>query len=148
MSWSYLSSAPGSSDRSWIRFRIQDNSSDDQLLSDEGLDLLLADAGREKSAVQAARTIAAQFTRRANKEVGKLKIRMGDLAKQYFDLADSLEFEFSASLTGGGTGMYAGGTSLDDINTEREDPDRPPPSFETGQFEFPGTRDTRERGLI
>ena len=135
MTWSYLSSDPGSSDRSWIRFRVQDNSSDDQLLQDEGLDLLLADAGKQKAASQAARTIGAQFSRRANKEVGKLKIEQGKLAKHFFELADELEKEFAASITGGATGMYAGGITRSDKRLEESDPDRVPSAFTIDQFD-------------
>ena len=141
MTWSYLSTAPASSDRSWIRFRIQDNSSDDQLLQDEGLDLLLEDAGREKAAEQAARTVAAKFARRADKEVGKLRIASAQLAKTYFDLADALKQEFAGSITGGASGMYAGGTSLSDMQTEIDDDDRPEPAFKRKQFDFPGSGD-------
>lgn len=147
MTWSYLSSDPGSSDRSWIRFRTQDNSSDDQLLQDEGLDLLLADAGKQKAAAQAARTIGAQFSRRANKEVGKLKIEQGRLAKHYFDLADELEKEFAASVTGGATGMYAGGVTRSDKRLEESDPDRVAPAFTIDQFDNPraGSANAGER---
>jgi hypothetical protein len=136
MSWTYLSSAPGSSDLSWIRARIGDTSSGSALLSDEEINLFLSDYGNKYEAgAAAARSVGAQFARTATKEVGRLKISMTDASKYYFDLADSLGRE--ADVNDGG--FFAGGISQSDKKTQTDDSDWLGASFSRGQFENPGS---------
>ena len=62
MTWSYLSDAPGSSDRSWVRLMIGDNSSGAAQLQDEELDVLLSDQGsKERAAIAAARAVGGKY---------------------------------------------------------------------------------------
>ena len=139
MTWSYLSSEPGSSDRSWVRLKIGDNSSADQQLQDEEIELLIVDEGsKERAAIAAARALAAKFARRSDKVVGRLRIAMSQVADHYFDLADNLEKGLSRR-SGGASGIYAGGISRSDKQSEEADTDRVDPGFERQQFDHPGT---------
>jgi len=140
MTWSYLSSDPGSSDRSWVRLRIGDHSSGEQLLQDEEIEVFLSDAGSKYSAAAAAaRAIGAHFARKVDKAVGKLRISMQQASEGYFDLADRLERE--ASIGDGATGSlqlpYAGGISLADKAVDESDTDAPDYAFTRGQFDHP-----------
>lgn len=141
VTWSYLSSGPGSSDRSWVRLRIGDNSSDDQLLQNEEIDLLLESEGSKyAAAAEAARTIAAHYARRVDRTIGRLRISMQQASERYFTLADKLDDEAASGAAGsvGMSGMYAGGISIADKEAEEADTDRTLPDFYRGQFDNHG----------
>lgn len=136
MSWSYLSSGPGSSDRSWIRARIGDTSSGNPLMQDEEIDMLLDDYGNKwEAGAAAARSIGAQFARQVTKQVGKLKISMAEASNSYFDLAKQLESE-SRQHTGG---VWVGGVSNADKESNTSDTDWAGSMFTRGQFDSPYT---------
>lgn len=131
MSWSYLSTSPGSSDRSQVRLRIGDTSEDAALLQDEEIDALLAmGGGMLRAAELAARTLGARYARRVDRTVGKLSIKYSEIGRHYFDLADAIKAE--GQLT---AGAYAGGISASDRASEEADLDRPARAFELGQFD-------------
>lgn len=135
MSWSYLSSEPGSSDRSWVRLVIGDNTTADEQLQDEELDVLISDQGsKERAAIAAARALGARYARKADKTVGRLSISMSQISQHYFDLATELG-KTLGRLTGGANGMYAGGISESDKDSEIADTDRVAPAFSIGQFD-------------
>lgn len=137
MSWTYLSTAPLSSDRSFIRFRLGDTSSGDILLHDEEIDGLLATYGsRYTAAAEGARSIAAKLGRRVDKTAGRLSLRQSQAAEFYTKLADRLERE---AVVSGGGGIYAGGLSVAESEADRQDPDLVQPSFYRDQFTYPGT---------
>jgi len=136
MTWSYLSSEPGSSDRSWVRLVIGDNTTADQQLQDEELDVLISDQGsKERAAIAAARALGARYARRADKTVGRLSISASQISQHYYDLAKELQ-KTLGRLTGGADGMYAGGISVADKAAETADPDRVAPAFSAGQFDI------------
>lgn len=132
MTFSYLSSGPGSSDRSWVRLRIGDNSSSNYRLEDEEIDVLLDDYGDKYSAgAAAARSMGADFSRQTTKTVGKLKIAMAEASQHYFDLAEQLDKESQVHAGGG----FAGGISISDKETQTDDTDWQGSFFERGQFD-------------
>jgi hypothetical protein len=140
MSFSYLSSGPGSSDRSWVRLRIGDTSSGDVLLQNEELDVLLADEGtKHGAAAAAARAIGAQYARKVDKQVGRLRISMAQASEHFFSLADKIEQEEVTSGSDTLNPPYAGGISLADRESDAADTDRPDYAFTRGQFDHPGT---------
>lgn len=131
MAWTYDSTAPGSSDKSWVRMRIGDTSSGDQLLQDEEiLAILSVEGDRTVSAAVAAESIGARFARQVDKTVGKLSISMAQASQGYFGLAKRLRSEISLS-----GAPYAGGISVSDKAVDTSDTDRVAPAFYTGQFE-------------
>lgn len=138
MSFSYLSSGPGSSDRSWIRMRLGDTSSGTAMLQDEEIDAFIDEYGdKHTAAAAAARTLGAQYARQVTKEVGKLKISMAEASQHYFDLADRMERESQKNLSGDTGGAYAGGISQSEKDSDYADTDWVGSRFQTGQFDNP-----------
>lgn len=135
MTWSYLSSAPGSSDRSWVRLMIGDNTTAAEQFQDEELDVLLSDQGsKERAAIAAARALGAKYTYQADKTVGRLRISASQKAGHFFKLADQLEKDLRSRAGG----AYAGGISIADKALDREDPDAVASAFARGQFDTIG----------
>lgn len=133
MAWTYLSTAPGTSDRSWIRLRTGATSSGDQLLQDEEIDALLTQEGNKWTAgAMAAETIGAHFARQADKTIGKLRIAMSQASLGYFRLANRLRSEGGLRVA-----PVAGGISVSDKETVEKDTDRVAPSFTVGFTDYP-----------
>ena len=138
MSWTYDSTAPGSSGKSYVRLRIGDVSSGSQLLQDEEIEVFLtAETNWLRAAALAARSVAGSFSRKTDKTVGKLSIKAGSASGYYSDLAADLMREADRK-----AGAYAGGISIADMDETRDDTDSPTPAFERGQFDNPGTDST------
>lgn len=137
MTWTYTS--PGTSDKDWVRFRIGDTDTSDQLLSDEEiLSLITEEGSKEAAAAVAAEGLAAEFSRRATSEsVGDLRFQYGDQAARYERLADRLRTTFSSR----NAAPIAGGISRSRKRLVKDDTDRVPPSFQRDQFRHPGTVD-------
>lgn len=134
MTWSYNSTAPNSSDKSWIRLRIGDTTSGDPLLSDEEIAAYLeAEGNRYSAAAIAAESIGAQFARRVDKTVGRMRIAAQQASEAYFKLADRLRMENATHVT-----VYAGGISVSDKESDEAAGDRVKPGFTARMFEFPG----------
>ena len=133
MTWSYLSTAPGTSDRSWIRLRTGDNTSGDELLQDEEIDALLTQEGNKFMAgAMAAETIGAQFARRADKTIGRLRTAISQASLAHFRLAGRLRMEGGMRVS-----PVAGGISVSDKETVEQDTDRVVPSFSIGFTDYP-----------
>lgn len=134
MTWSYASGSPGSVDLDWVRLRIGDTDTSDQLLQDEEIEALVTSEGnRHMAAVVACETIAAKFARHADKTVGKLSISMSQAAERYLSLADRLRSD--VTMDSGSGGPYAGGISRSDKEADETDTDRVSPAFSVGQFD-------------
>lgn len=87
MAWTY-SGNPASSARDEVRFLVGDTKTADQLLQNEEIDYLLAKyPNPHTSAAEAARAIAANAARLADKEVGDLKVKLSQRASHYANLA-------------------------------------------------------------
>ena len=131
MTWTYDSTAPASSAKSYVRLRVGDTTSGDQLLQDEEILAVISEESNVlKSAAICARSIAGTFSRRTDKTVGKLRINMGQASQHYYDLADDLEREAARK-----SALWAGGVSLSDKEATEQDSDRWAPVFEIGQFD-------------
>ena len=143
--FSYLSSGPGSSDRSWVRLMVGDNTTTPaNELEDEDIDVLLADHGsKERAAIAAARALGAKYARKSDKTVGRLSISASQISRQYFETAKELERNLSRSV--GGVALYAGGISQADKDTEEADTDRVSPAFARGQFDVVGLDSTGDQ---
>ena len=134
MTWSYDSTAAPSSDKSWIRLRIGDTSSGDQLLQDEEIEAHLTGEGSKYTAAAlCAESVGAYFARRADKTVGRMSIAASKASEGYFRLADRLRAELGMRVA-----PYAGGISIADKDTREDDSDRVSPAFTATMFEFPG----------
>ena len=123
---------PANSDREAVRFLIGDTVSTDQQFNDAEIDYLNAqEPNVYKAAAQGARALASKFARRADKEMGDLKIKWSQLQRSYLNLAEELE---ERSLSGIGT-IFVGGINKDDKDTENLRTDRVEPYFVRGQFD-------------
>ena len=112
-----------------IRFLVGDTDATDPLLSDDELTFLRDTYGEDpyRVAAEAATSLAGKYSRYADQKVGRVEVDYSQLSQQYRDLAAELRRRIGASAT-----PYAAGISLDDIETEREDDDRPSPIFIIG----------------
>ena len=134
MTWSYNSTAPNSSDKSWVRLRVGDTTTADQLLQDEEIEAhLSAEGNRYAAAALCAESIGALFARRADKTVGRMSIAASRVSERYFQLADRMRTEL-----GSRAAPYAGGISIADKQTDEDDSDRVAPAFTVGMLQFPG----------
>jgi hypothetical protein len=134
MTWTYASSSTTTTDLSWVRVRIGDTSSGDQLLQDEEINAFVDSEGnREMGAALAAEAVGAQFARKVDKSVGKLRIAFSQASEHYFGLAKRLRREVAI-----GAGPYAGGISRSDKEANEADTDVVEPAFRIGQFDRAG----------
>lgn len=127
MSWSY-SGNPSDSDSDAVRFLVGDVDTDNQLVSDEEIAWALAQGGVYAAASLIAFTIAAAFSRQADKAVDSLKISYSQKSAQYSKLAGDLRYRAATD----GLCPYAGGISVSDKDAVRGDSDRVRPSFKVG----------------
>ena len=135
MAFTYESTAPESSARSYIRLLLGDTSSGNPMLQDEEIDAFLSlEGGRDIAASHAADAIGATFARQVDKTVGKLRISLGKASESYFALADRLRFK-----AGSRAAPYAGGISQDDKRDVERDTDRVRPGISVGFTDFDGT---------
>ena len=140
MTWEYLSTAPGSSAKSYVRLRVGDTTSADQLLQDEEiLAVISAETNTLKAAAICAQTIAGKYARKVDKTVGKLRISMSQASARYSEMADDLLRE-----SGRKAGAWAGGISISDKEDTEADTDRVAPSFYLGQFDNEGSESTSD----
>ena len=135
MTWSYASSDPGSSGKSYVRLRIGDTSSGSQLLSDEEIAAFLTTYPTPlRAAAESAFAVAAQFARRVDKTAGRMGIQNSQAAMAYERLGKRLLVEMSQ-----GVAPYAGGISVSDKDSVNADTDRDAPVFSVGMNDFTGT---------
>ena len=134
MTWTY--SDPSTINRDKIRLLIGDTDTTDQQLSDEEIAFFLTEEGSVyRAAAAAARALLAKYSRLVDKSVGDLSISYSQRVESYKALIKDLD-----SRAGGRTSVpYLGGSSISDMDSEKEDTNRPKPAFERGQFDFPGT---------
>lgn len=134
MTWTY-SGDPSSTSRDAVRFLVGDTDSTDQQVSDEEIAWALAEEGNNELAASViARAIAASFSRKADKQVGDLRISFKQLSENYFELSKRLEAEGNLAAPT----PFAGGVSKSDKETREEDDDRTEPSFRRRQHDHPG----------
>ena len=133
MSWNYTND-PENNTTDEIRLLIGDTDSTDEQLSDEELAYYIAQEGDiYAAAASAARGLAANFARKADKEVDDLSIRWSQLQDHYLALAEKLDVQSTMS----GVRAYLGGRSKADKLTQEQDTDRVKPQFIVRQFKNP-----------
>lgn len=135
MTWTYLSTAPGSSARSYVRLRIGDVSSGRPMLQDEELDALLSMYGEPlKAASEACFVLAAQKARDVDKTAGRMSISNSQAAQAFERMGKRLLAEVGLTVV-----PYAGGISESDKDIDRGDTDLVQHSFTLGMHDSPGT---------
>jgi len=129
MTWTYTD--PGTSTRDWIRWRVGDTDTSDQLQTDEEIAAAVATYGSKfKAAAAVARAIAAKFSRKADMGMDQFSVRHSQKAQAYLKLA--ADIEAGVALDAGRVGSIA--ISVADRATEMDNDDRPEPAFTSGMF--------------
>jgi hypothetical protein len=116
-----------------VRLEIGDTNEADQLLQDEEITYYLRHP-LLYAAAYACEAVSAKYARQVDKMVGRLRISATAKAQQYRDLSAMLKRR--AAL---GTGIYAGGLSVNDKQSTEQDSDRVAPVFTRTTQEYPGT---------
>lgn len=111
---------------------IGDNVSTDELLVDAEIEYFLTLGDVFVAAIMSARAIAAKFSRQADQTVGSVSVQFSRRAETFMKLANELEDQ-QTSKTARVPNIYAGGISIDDKKTQREDTDRDAPWFKRDQ---------------
>ena len=131
MTWTYID--PNDTDRDQVRFLVGDTDSSDQLVTDEEIAWSLTNGGVYAAAAQIANAIASKFARKVTFAEGDLKVQLSDRVKHYSSLSKDLKRQSATrSVT-----PYAGGISVSDKESVKEDTDRVKPRFSRGQFNNP-----------
>lgn len=133
MTWSYSGKPDSTNEKDQVRFLIQDTDQTDQLLQDEEIEFLITlEGGPLKAAAKAAETLAAKFARKCDETVGPVKIMFSQKNKMYMELCEKLKRHSNIKEAC----PFAGGLSISDKETAREDDDRVQPIFRRETHDF------------
>jgi len=133
MLWTYTGD-PMDSEKDALRFHLGDTDQNDQQLSDHEINYLLQLHGGNVylATADAARTLAGQFSRQSDKQVGDLRLSLSQKADQYWQLARKMELQGHKRAT-----PYAGGISKSDKKKQKDREDRVQPGFKRDMMENP-----------
>ena len=130
--------------RDAVMMYVGDTVASAMMLTDEVYDFLLLQAGDDllAAAINAARSIGANFARQARVAHGPSNVDPTKRADHFFALADRLEGEVGLLAS-----ADAGGISIADKEATAADTDRVRPSFAIGMDDNPGGDDDRFEGV-
>jgi len=135
MSFTY-SGDPANSTRDAVRFMVQDTDQADYFLENAEIDWLISEESTTKAAAaRAAKAIATQFARLADTDIESVSVKYSQKQRQYLQMATRLEIE--AASGSGVASPDVNGVSIGDMESVREDDDRPRDRFYRGQFDNP-----------
>lgn len=142
MAWSYDATNLGTANAveriNSVRLLVGDTDTNDQQVQNEEITFALDQTNDNVyyAAAWAARTIAAQYSRRVTQNLsGALSADYSDLQDHYTSLAETLEHQGKKS--GAVLGIKAGGISITTVDNVRQNTDRVPPSFRRDRFKNP-----------
>lgn len=142
MAWSYdandLDTTTTSGRLNSVRLLIGDTDTNDQQVQDEEVTFALAENANNVylAASWLCRTISSQYARRVDVQLdGALQAKYSQLSQQYYKLAERLEYQ--GKKTNATLGVKAGGISISQIESVRENTDRITPSFRGDRFRNP-----------
>jgi len=144
MTWTYNSTLIASNSKDWIRWRVGDTSSGDQLQQNEEITAAVSEYGdKVLAAAGVADAISAAYARRVDSKMGKLDLKWSQMSERYAALADDLRIESGSA----GIAPWSGAISIDAKQAEQEDTDRVKPSFARGMFQVDGVTLHGETGV-
>lgn len=109
-----------------VRFLIGDTDSEDPFFQDAEINgLITLEGDPRKAAAKGAETLAAKFARQVDETVGRVKQNCSQAYDHYKDLAKSLRLDAAARVPV----PYAGGISISDKDTVRDNEDRVASTF-------------------
>lgn len=130
-----------------VRLLLGDTDSTDAQFQDAEVTFALSQTGSNiyYAAAWLARAASAKYSRQVNIELdGQLSAEYSDLAKQYRDLADQLEYQ--ATKSGSVLGVAAGGITKTSVSAARSNTDRVHPTFRRDRFWNPPSYDSDPSG--
>lgn len=149
MTWTYDPTNLGTSTTAerldTVRFLVGDTDTLDQQVQDEEIAFALEENNNNVylSAAWVARAISSKYSRRVTTQLdGALSANYSDLAKQYKQLADDLEYQGKTS--GAAIGVLAGGITKSSIEAARANTNRIEGSFRRDRFRNPPSYQTPE----
>ena len=149
MAWSYdptdLDTTTASGRLNTVRLLVGDTDTLDQQVQNEEITFGLSQNGNGiyYTAAWIARTIASKYSRKVNTSLdGALKADYSDLAKQYLQLADNLEYQGKTS--GASVGILAGGITKSGVEAVRANTNRIESAFRRDRFKNPPSYQTPE----
>lgn len=128
-----------------VRLLVGDTEVLDKQVENEEVFFALAENGNNvyKAAAWVARAIASKYSRKVNTSLdGALKADYSDLAKQYLELADNLDYQ--GKVSGASVGLLAGGITKSGIDAVRANTNRVEGSFRRDRFKNPPSYQTPE----
>jgi len=137
MTWSF-SGDPANSNLDNVRVKVGDIDTTDQLVTDEIINFAISDEPTlNKAAAYVFRHLSAKFARKADKNVGDLKITFSQLAKQYLEQAKAYDTKDDSEIESYYPGVvpYSGGISIADKDSTEGDTDRTSPYFYKGMHD-------------
>jgi hypothetical protein len=128
MSWSY-GNDPSASDKDYVRFRIGDTDTTDQLVQDEEINGAVAlTSTKQQAALLTAKALLAKWARFVDTKMGKLSLALSQRIRALQALIPDLEDE--AGTLGGALGVpYMAADSLSERKAVTDDTDRLEPAF-------------------
>lgn len=143
MSWTYdpsdLDTSTDTGRVNTVRFLVGDTDENDQLLQDEEVSFSLNQSGDNVyyAASYCAAALSSKFTKKVNTKLdGALSADYSDLSEKYRNLSFQLKQD-ALSKSGTAFGVYAGGISISDVDTVRDNTDRITPAFRRDRFKNP-----------
>jgi hypothetical protein len=117
MAWTY-SGNPADSDRDRLRFETGDTDTNSQLLQDAELDFVIAQESTwARRIARCLRSIGHKLLQQPNFALDRWREDRHEVAKSFLERARELE------KTGKAAGVYAGGISTSDKDTQKDDED-------------------------
>lgn len=144
MSWSYDLALSDPKDQ--VRLLLRDTNGDAPLMENEEIVFFLTTTNNSvfEAAALGCETLAAQFSSKADKQVGDLKISFASKQADYVALAEL--YSARAGSTGiEAVSIYSGGMTYTDKSIDETDTDLVQPAFRIGQFQDPSSGDPRVR---
>ena len=136
--WIY-SGDPATSNKDWVRWKVGDTNSTDQLVSDEEIGAAVTAEGHKAlAAAVICEHLAARYSREADQTIndgsGSSRTRsLSQRAGAFMKLATSLRTQSSVTI---GVSPFLGGSSVVDKAAREDDTDRVAPAFTTGMSDF------------
>jgi hypothetical protein len=138
MSWTYTGN-PLNSQKDAVRFLVADTKVEDSFVTDEEILWALQQSNNDTylAVVVVARALSAQFSVLADEEIGPLKFKYAERAKNYAKIAAQYDNDNSKNVAL--SGMYSGGIDVADKEANRLDTSLVKPSFARNMMDFRGT---------
>jgi len=135
MAWTY-SGNPSNSSKDAVRFLIADTKVEDSFVTDEEIEWSLVQSNTNiyGAAAIVARALSAQFSTLADEEIGPLRFKYAERAKNYEKVA--IRFENSSSKQQSLSGVYAGGIDVADKDSQEADSSLVQPSLFKGMTDY------------